>query len=575
MKALKLAREIIVIFGRICLERKTMQRLIFRKKAGFVKSNLGKATIIVTSVFLFCVLFNCFFYEVNDEPTFELMMRGGYWGTPVSVFQNFFIGISHIYVFLYSINSLNINFLGISFIFFNWVIYLIFTFLILNKNKQHGLFLAVIYILISFSSIYLISFTRIAISGALAALLLLLWGLEKAKKKNSKGFVLFSGSIIFLFSFLLRPDGAILGLLIFFPFAIWKMFAEKKFRKQWVFWFAVPVFFGLISKGTIHKFDQPQENAFSNESVQNIVSIVDYKRNFKPEHPDQERVLYQVINWFFADKDVLVPGNYKKMKRYPDVTISGIKGRVNGTIEMFFLRPITLVILFLGITFLLMEEKKKEKSLLFLVITYFMGIVFLINFFLKLPNRIFEPILFSFAFFLIINSDYLSTCTISINQKKILIGFFIGFLLPGYFFEIRNLSQNNWGSLKSLDAYLISEKKPITFLASTPGRNYFPMKNVNPAGNTVQIPFFGWPSYYNQNYLALKKFTGTNDIKEIFEWISENNEKANIYSDNEQNKILENIFIRNNFKGRIIPELILDSKSGKGFYSIKQEPFIQ
>jgi hypothetical protein len=542
-------------------------------------SDLKKSILIVSIIFLLIGITGSFIYDTNDEVGLESLFRGLYLNTPITNIDCGFKGISFLYTFLYANFDFGINYFGISLILLNWWAFILLTFILLKNVPSYKTFWSLIFLLMAFNNIFMVSFTMTSIFASFAAYLLFLYALTDIESLKKKIFAIIMSSIAIVFAYLMRPTSGTLALLLFAPILIWHiLFNTKGYRRLLPLLVVVPFLFSLLLEKQV--INNLEKNTNHNYNVIDIFAkIVDYGYTLNIQNKNHEKLLYEVNNWFFADPGTYNIINYKNLLVNPKriTSINNLKFTLQYILKSLFNWRSLAYFAFIAVTLsllMILKFKNVKVMIFYLSIGYFFAVIIAITYMMKMPPWVLMPILTIVIFYI------LTTIPAFFQYTKLKLKGFIliilVFIFASLLFYQTRLSlkdllrekQQASQALKELYEYLSTDKPEYVFLTWAYDLNMYPLKYIkwNPA--TKQIPLFTWISYYPQNYLYLKKLTGSNNIYDIFKWIANNNDKTVIYSDKYYNSVLYKIFAYHNFKAILVPSKILNEKSGKGFYKI-------
>jgi hypothetical protein len=539
--------------------------------------NIIKAIAIVSLVFLITGIAGSFIYDQNDEAGLETLFRGLYLNTPIPKIDfGGFKGISFFYVFLYAKCDLGINYFGVSLILLNWLAFVLLLFILLKKGPDNKIFWSLVFLLLAFYNIFIVSLTTTSIFACFAGQLLFLYALTDIESIKIRIPITLLSSLLIVFAYLVRPTSGILAFILFAPVLLWHiLFREKAGKKALsllvIFPFIVSV---LIVKQIDKKTDF--KNEFDFKVIDIFTKIVDFGYTLNVQNKTQEKLLYEIKEWFFADKDTQKIKEYENLLVRPQ-RLSNIKNAGKYVFISLVNRRslVFLCIIAVGLFLLFLLKLKNAKVMIFyLSIGYYFGVLIAIALLMKMPPRILIPILLIAIYYMLITLP-----TFWQYKKQKINRFIFGTLLIVFislmFYQAWSLSKDVFRErhtankcLEELNKYLISEKPENIFMTWAYDLNYYPLKHIKWNPGVKLVPIVGWMSYYPQTYSYLKRLTGSNDIKDIFKWIAAHPDQATIYSDRDNNLVLKKIFAYHDIRADLLPTKILNKESGKGFYRV-------
>jgi hypothetical protein len=540
-----------------------------------------KAVLIVSIIFLATGITGSFIYNGNDEAATESLFRGLYLNTPVSNIDYGFKGISFLYVFLYAKIDLGVNYFGISLILLNWLAFVLLIFILLKKGPANKVFWSIVFLLLGFYTIFIVSLTTTCILASFAAQLLFIYALTDIKSPKIKCLTIFISSCIIIFTYLMRPTSGTLAFILFVPILVWHiLFNFKGYRKLLPMLVILPFLLSIaLERKVIPKLEGI--NKHNNDFLQICAKLVDYGYTLNIQNKNQEKLLFEVNNWFFADKETQSIVNYNNLlvppARINDFSIRNIKITLHYIAASIFNRRslpyISLIIIALFILYLF-KVKNIKVLIIFLSIGYLFAVLVAISLLMKMPAKVLIPTLLIAVFYLLTTIPSFFRYNKQEINKFILIILVLTFATL-LFYQARCLAndlsrekQNASICLKELNKYLNSEKTENVFMTWAYDFNYYPLKHIKWNPGVKLIPLFGWMSYYPQTYSYLQALTGSNDIKDIFKWIAAHPDKAAIYSDKDNNLVLKKIFAYHDIRADLLPTKILNKELGKGFYRV-------
>jgi len=545
--------------------------------------------LIVLGLFVFTGLVGGLIYESWDDITIELAMRGVYWNTPLFNFHFFLNGISQVITFLYLHVNLGINYFGFSLILLNLGAFLIFSYILFKSVKSYKVIISLLFLLIGYSNIYIIDFTRISILATFSGLLLYSYAIIYEKSKKLKIFILLSALFIMLYAYFLRPQGGLFAFILFAPFLIW-FISFNNIPKKWlmVFYIVLPVFIILISDNIIISKIAPKPQYKQYEKY------LGYGKAFEPKNQEQKMVMYITKKWFLADKDIdkklisymplLGSGETKNMELFRKKKFSLLADRILWQFKTKIFLPFMkthplifgFIFLFLCASIFLIKNNFKKVLMLIFFMFFYLSLIPYMFYYMKLENRVVIPLLTILVLFIIINIASFDFSFLHKQYKKTFLFIFLCGLLIFVFFQLKaykvdffkrnDEAQDQLGALYKFNKI---ENQDVVFLTFvSPGYNFYTYKHVEINKNKLQVPLIKWISFYDQNQITFKKLTGSEKIPDVVKWIANNPDKASLYSCPKENDNFRQIFAFYGLDVLFIPEKIMYG-NGDGFYNIK------
>jgi hypothetical protein len=535
-----------------------------------------KAVLIVSLVFLATGICGSFIYDENDEPAMENLLKGFYLNAPIGTIDFGVKGISFFYIYLYSKIDLGINYFGVSLILLNWWAFILLTFFLIKKGPAHSLLWPLLFLLLAFYTIFIVSFTTTPILALFAGELLFLYALTHGESLPGKLALMLLAASTIVLAYLVRPASGTLAIFLFVPAWFSQVaFKEKIGKKTLSLLFIVPFIAAVFIGKQIDK-NVPVENKIDSKAVGIYSEINNFGYQVNIRDKTHEKLLYEIQNWFYFDKDT------QQIKNYRD-RLSGPKkqSHLRNAVQYVFRTVITRRSLpFMGILFItllmpaILHLKSVKTLIAFLSVGYYLAVLVAIALLMKMPPRILMPTLLIAIYYLMITFPAFwpeIRQTMGRTLRGILVFACLG--LAGYqvWSLAIDLSRENRkadASWRDMRLYATAAKPEYVFLTWAYDFNYYALRHVKREPGIKAIPLAGWMSYYPQTYAFLKTLTGSNDVKDIIHWIAAHPEKATIYSDTDNNLVLKKIFAYHDFRAHLLPTKIVNGESGKGFYRV-------
>jgi hypothetical protein len=304
--------------------------------------------------------------------------------------------------------------------------------------------------------------------------------------------------------------------------------------------------------------------------------IVDYKYPTRDKSREEKRIIFEIKNWFYIDREVM---KTEILRRIVDTSVKSrfsydnLKNATIKIISMVLHKPVLFVFLIVVLftPFFLFKSDQKLFAVMLLSGWGLLTFVFLIALLTKIEYRVLIPIItvIIFLFFLFYRSIF-KKIIISMPIKSI---FFLlgltGIIVFQSMIYIKNINKqrdNCRMELTTLENFLSNYKNNTVFLVASPGSNFNPLHFVKWNNNQVLIPMIGWCSNNEESYRTIKAITGSDSLPQICRWISNHNSDVYIYSDSKENKLLETIFQYHDIIGSLKPVKIMNQTRNAGFY---------
>jgi hypothetical protein len=535
-----------------------------------------KALVIVSLVFLATGISGSFIYDENDEPALESLFKGFYLNAPIGTIDFGVKGISFFYIFFYSKLDIGINFFGLSLILLNWWAFVLLTFFLLKKGPAHKVLWALLFILIAFYSIFIVSFTTTPILALFAGELLFLYALTDGESLKSKLALMLLAALTIVLAYLVRPASGILALILFTPVWFSQVVFREKIGKKILSLLIILPFIAAIFIGKQIDKNTPTENKFDSKAIGIFSKINNFDYTTTVQDKTHEKLLYEIQNWFYFDKETQNIKNYQDRLASPQKQ-SNLSHALQYVFRTFFTRRSLPFLAIIGIALLLMfffKPKRFQAMIVILSVGYYFGVLVSIALLMKLPTRILIPTLLIAIYYLWITFPALRPVngqTMGRRLRGILVFACLGLVCYQVWslaIDISRERRKAEASMKELQLFCNADKPEYVFLTWAHDFNYYALKHVARDPKVKAVPLVGWMSYYPQNYAFLKGLTGSNEVKVIIQWIAAHPDKATIYSDKDNNLILNKIFAYHNIRAFLVPSKILNKESGKGFYRV-------
>ncbi len=528
------------------------------------KFNLVALIGLLVSLLLIVFCYQHFgsYFEENDDPRFVMAMKGFATHLPFDNFMGFFyILTDDLYISLYK-HFPNIGWYGLSMFLLLWgALFNIYISLYLSAKHiiVFPLFLLIFiafYFLIFFQNVYWINFARptILVTSSFIILLSVLY-LNIEIFKNNKWVLIFP-VITYSLGHLTRLEAGYLGFVFGLVFSILLIYRQKSLL-PFLLKFILPVVFFILIVKVVGVFSEKRNgrNIEYLERTKIMRQLIDYKNvtEFVPKDIN-ERIVYDavMVEYYFGDDKAITidflrkliketslwkSGNNKKFKMEFDVFVSSLGN------ENFIAAIINLSLFGFTLLWLLVSLKNNYKNFFrFLLFhLFYLAIIFGMCYFLKLPARIFNPLLVMWT----IGNLILAMSFIRFNKKKFYFFLSVPFFL--ILFGIPKFAKANnefiayykkYGEVNRLMVDDINEKFHKTIFIPTSPRSW-EMHNATDPIN--EINFKNGNSYV---YLSIDisqapetkdqlfNMFGTSDHSELFKNISKMNNVVFISDDN-------------------------------------------
>ena len=586
----------------IKIKENTLLKRFFLKEYSF---KLVAALGFIISLILLIVSFKLFgsFYESNDDPRFVLAMKGLATPKPFDNFYYLYTLTVYAYIELYKLfpdvawygYSMFLLLLGTLFNVFI-TIYLFF------KNKLSFLFIILIFItfyfLIFIQNVYLINFTRPSIlsTASFVALLSALYLEGEILIKNR--WILIFPSIIYILGHLTRVDGGYLGLVIGLCFSFCVILYKKNIFTYLVK-FILPVlgFVAIIMIFNTYSYRSNLRNKDYFEKIGLVIKIVD-NQNPLTYHPIniQDTVAHDALikAMYWGDNEIITIDLFNRIIQGPYLFNNNF-AKSKASITKFIRSMdeenkiawnLNLAFILIMLAWFITSFKTHYKVFLKFILLqlFFIMLVLVMSYYMKLPERVFNPLLVLLTLFnVLILSSILSSNKIFLYLISITIFAILLLSIPGYLNAneklidranlVGNINQRVVNDINSQfhNTILI----PLTVRAWCIHDNSDPIREINFKNNNsfvyLSIDFSLAPETKDQ---LIAKF-GTSNHSELFKRISCMNNVIFISNEPYNNFIRVYYYYLYNqnftFEKVITSDDIFEKETGIGYYRLRSK----
>jgi len=549
-----------------------------------MKKNISKYSKFYLSfgitllVYLLVELLMGFHYETKDDFISDSMIRGMYWGEPTLNFYFWIRGLPYIYYWLYSTFDLGVNYYGFSLIFFSFIAHSILCYLILlNNSFKNRIVLISFFVFACIYNIYLVSFTKVAITLGFSSIILIAYTLNYNKKTLSTIVLIILGYLLFFYAYLLRPFAGIysFALALCFLFLFWLI--NKPKIRQLVYQsviIAIPFIISFIVVFCIENYQDKEYTQKMKQFSDYTGPIVDYHYSTKFSNDYEENILYSFQNWFYFNKETTnlnVLNKIVDLSYFNRINISNIIKLVKYVITKPVFVWFIFILLFLPIFFYFHRDKRLIINLIFVVLLLLFP--FGTTIVTKLAIHLIIPSLtiIIFSFFLFFD-QYLEFILQNKLIKKTILFLFV-LMLPfqvfSYYKNAKVAKELTVSSEIRLETLKKESTNKIVFLtmAAIDFEEYNPLKLYNWNKSALYIPMNGWYAYNEKNYNTIFKLCGSNDLDKVFIWMA-NNPNVYILSDDYNNKLINKILKYYNIEIEFKATTLLDKENQIYLYSL-------
>ena len=373
-------------------------------------------TAFVVSILLPVITYNFFgsFFEMNDDPRYVMAMKGFASPVPYNNFVSVYIFTSDLYIWLYQ-HYKEIPWYGYSMFFL--IIGTLFNFFLamyLFAKKRLSftiitlLFIA-FYFLVFFQNVYWINFTRPAILCT-ASFVFLLGALYVNSELFSKNkWILILPVITYILAHLTRLDGGYLGF-VFSSVAVTLIVFFQKNIFPFLLKYLLPVitFIVIIKIVDINIQKSNKGNKDFLDKTEMIRQLIDYRNvgGYIPKDIKDTLAYNALMNARYCSDDKIISKEFlEKLSNESPLLQSGNKKKMEAEFGAFIksLSNDNLVARNINIAFIVLlllwyfispakESLKKLLAFIFLQM-FFTGIVAGMSYYMKLPARIYNPLL--------------------------------------------------------------------------------------------------------------------------------------------------------------------------------------
>ena len=353
------------------------------------------------------------FFETNDDPRYVMAMKGFASPLPFDNFVTLYQFTSKLYIWLYQ-HYANIAWYGLSMFFMLWgTLFNIFlSFYLLAKNIIHFLLIVGIFVsfffLIFFQNVYLINFTRPSLlaTGSFIILLSVLYLNENILSQNK--WVLLIPILTYIFAHLTRLDAGYLGFVFGIGFSIVFLYKQKSIS-PFLLKYMLPVlcFIILIKIANTVSIKIDKKNVEFIEKTETLRQLIDYKNAaaYVPKDAKDTVAYDALISFRWCNDNSVISLNFiKKLLRKSPLLKSGNQTKFNSEFDTFkqslgadniSLKMINICLFILMLIWFITAIKNNTfvfvQFLLFEL--FFAGIIVGMCYYMKLPERIFHPLL--------------------------------------------------------------------------------------------------------------------------------------------------------------------------------------
>ncbi len=375
---------------------------------------------LLISVFLLVFSYYIFgsFFESNDDPRYVLAMKGLVSPLPFEHFFGAYKFTAILYGYLYK-HFPEFGWYGFSMFFLLWAalfnIYI--TFYLVSKSRINFLLFIMLFITFYFSvffqNSYCINFARpvILVSSSFVILLGVLYLHAEVLRKNK--WILFFPIITFIFAHFTRLDTGYLGFVFGLVFSVLLIFKEKALV-PFLLKFIVPflLFFALLETEKVYSATYGNVNNLCWEKSELIRKLIDYKNGSEYVPKDvKDQIAYEsiMVTYYFGDDNIftldylkrltfecsLLKSGREKKFREEYGTFSKSLDNENSAANML---NYGLLAIFIISFFLSMKGTVFYVIRVVLFQLFFYSIILGLCYYLKLPARIFNPLVVMLTF---------------------------------------------------------------------------------------------------------------------------------------------------------------------------------
>ena len=417
-------------------------------KSPIAKTEINFKTISATGflisllLLIFCYHFFGSFFEMNDDPRYVMAMKGYASPAPYNNFVSVYKLTSDLYIYLYK-QFPHIGWYGLSMFLLLWgALFNIYItlYLVFRNGVRYLLVLLMFlsfYFLVFIQNVYLINFTRpsILVTSSFIILLAVLYRDSETLQKNK--WILVFPVFTYVFGHLTRLDAGYLGFVFGLGFALLFLYRQKKLFPFLLKFIAPVVIFILIVK-TANYFQQKNKTRNKDfiEKTELIRQLIDYRNAaaYSPKDIKDTVSYHAMINFRYCSDDKIISVDFLKKLTSETSLLQG--GNKKKFVEEFgtFLKSLTkenflaaiinssiVVLVILGFFF---SPRKNYleilKYLLFQLL--FLSIIAGMSYYMKLPARIFHPLLVILTFGNLVFAGTVSyVSTINLKSKYLLL----------------------------------------------------------------------------------------------------------------------------------------------------------
>lgn len=584
------------------------------KSAGEISARINNVNFIfVTStglllsllLLIFTYHFLGSFFEMNDDPRYVMAMKGFATPEPYNNFVSVYKFTSDAYIFLYKYYP-DIAWYGYSMYLILWgALFNIFIILYLIGFKRINFLLIIllfitIYFFIFLQNVYWINFTRPAILGTSTFLLLLAaLYLNKETLKNNLWILVFP-IITYFLAHVTRLDGGYLGFIFGIACSVILLFKEKEII-PYLTRYVTPVllfilliyFYDLVSR----KSDARNQSYL--EKTELIRQLIDYRNAaaYVPKDVKDTLAYNAMIGARYCSDDKVITTDFiRKLTNNSPLAERGSADKFKDEFRAFkislnnennIIKNLNIVIILIILFWFFFSVRKNYLGFLkyiFLQII-FITVILLMCYYMKLPARIFNPLLVVAT---ITNILFLFTL-ISFEKKNyyfllampILVTLFS---IPQYAKATKNILKGygNFGRINRAIFDDMNSRFENTVFIPTDVRSWEmhnatdPILEVNFQKKNCYVYLSIELSLAPETQDQLKEKFGTADHSKLFQRISEKNNVIFISSDSYNNFLRGYYYYLYNqnyyFEKVFQDDVTFTSSTGLNYYRLKRIP---
>lgn len=353
------------------------------------------------------------YFEMNDDPRYVMAMKGFASPVPYNNFVSVYKFTSDLYIWLYK-NFPDIGWYGYSmfFIMLGSLFNIFISIYLVALNRINFLFIILIFIgfyfLIYFQNVYWINFTRPSIIGTSSFILLLgaLYLNQYVLIKN-KWIIIFP-VITYIIAHFTRLDGGYLGFIFGITASLLIVSVHKNIF-PFLLKYILPVFIFILMIKLFDIFSQKNNPGNSDflEKTEIIRQLIDYRNaaEYRPTSIKDTLAYNAMINARYCSDDKVISKEYlKKLTNKSPLLVSGNKKKMETELTVFYdslkeensiARNINYsFFIILMVWFFISGKDNLSKILKYILLQlFFIGLITGMSYYMKLPARIFNPLL--------------------------------------------------------------------------------------------------------------------------------------------------------------------------------------